>query len=31
MGAYGSVLGDDGVRDVAAWVWQQALADWPKP
>jgi cytochrome c6 len=30
MGAYGSVLGDDGVRDVAAWVWQQALADWPK-
>jgi cytochrome c6 len=31
MSAYGSVLGDDGVGDVAAWVWQQALADWPTP
>jgi cytochrome c6 len=31
MSGYGSVLGDDGSRDVAAWVWQQALADWPKP
>jgi cytochrome c6 len=30
MSGYGSVLGDDGIRDVAAWVWQQALADWPR-
>jgi cytochrome c6 len=30
MSGYGSVLGDDGVGDVAAWVWQQALAGWDR-
>jgi len=30
MSGYGSVLGDEGTAEVAAWVWQQALAGWPK-
>ena len=30
MSGYGAVLGEEGIQDVAAWVWQQALADWPK-
>ncbi len=30
MSGYGAVLGDQGSQDVAAWVWQQALAGWPR-
>ena len=30
MSGYGAVLGDQGSQEVAAWVWQQALAGWPK-
>jgi cytochrome c6 len=30
MSGYGSVLGEQGTQEVAAWVWQQALADWPR-
>jgi cytochrome c6 len=30
MGGYEAVLGPDGARIVGDWVWQQALADWPK-
>ncbi|MEB3260643.1 MAG: c-type cytochrome [Cyanobacteriota bacterium] len=30
MGGYGTVLGEDGAQAVGAWVWSQALADWPK-
>ena len=30
MSGYGGVLGEDGVAAVAAWVWQQAQADWPR-
>ena len=30
MSGYGSVLGEQGSREVAAFVWQQALAGWPK-
>ena len=30
MSGYGAVLGEQGTAEVAAWVWQQALADWPK-
>lgn len=30
MGGYGEVLGPGGAEAVGAWVWQQALADWPK-
>lgn len=30
MGGYGEVLGPGGSEAVGAWVWQQALADWPK-
>ncbi len=30
MGGYESVLGEDGAAAVGAWVWEQALADWPK-
>ena len=30
MSGYGSVLGEDGSREVADFVWQQALAGWPK-
>lgn len=30
MSGYAGVLGEDGVEAVAAWVWQQARADWPR-
>lgn len=30
MGGYGSVLGEEGPEAVAAYVWQQALAGWPR-
>ena len=30
MSGYGTVLGEQGTAEVAAWVWQQALAGWPK-
>ena len=30
MGGYGAVLGESGVEQVAAYVWQQAQAGWPK-
>ncbi|MFM7169773.1 MAG: c-type cytochrome [Cyanobium sp.] len=30
MGGYGEVLGPGGAEAVGDWVWQQALADWPK-
>jgi cytochrome c6 len=30
MSGYGAVLGEEGTAEVAAWVWQQALAGWPK-
>ena len=30
MSGYRAVLGEQGSQEVAAWVWQQALADWPK-
>ncbi len=30
MGGYGEVLGAGGAEAVGAWVWEQALADWPK-
>ena len=30
MGGYGAVLGPGGAEAVGAWVWEQALADWPK-
>jgi cytochrome c6 len=30
MSGYGEVLGEQGVRAVAAWVWQQAEAGWPR-
>ncbi|MFQ6538102.1 MULTISPECIES: c-type cytochrome [Aphanothece] len=30
MGGYESVLGEEGVGAVAAWVWQQAQAGWPR-
>ena len=30
MSGYGTVLGEQGTVEVAAWVWQQALAGWPK-
>lgn len=30
MGGYGAVLGEEGVEAVAAWVWQQAQAGWPR-
>lgn len=30
MSGYGEVLGDDGAEAVAAWVWQQAQAGWPR-
>lgn len=31
MSGYGAVLGEQGSSEVAAWVWQQALAGWPRP
>ncbi|MEA5442459.1 c-type cytochrome [Cyanobium gracile] len=30
MGGYGEALGDGGAEAVAAWVWQQAQAGWPR-
>lgn len=30
MSGYGAVLGEEGTREVAAWVWQQAQAGWPR-
>ena len=30
MGGYGEALGGGGAEAVAAWVWQQALAGWPR-
>lgn len=30
MSGYGEVLGEDGPEAVAAWVWQQAQAGWPR-
>lgn len=30
MGGYGSILGPGGAEAVGDWVWQQALAEWPK-
>ena len=30
MSGYAAVLGEEGSQEVAAWVWQQALAGWPK-
>jgi cytochrome c6 len=30
MGGYAEVLGPGGPEAVGAWVWQQALAEWPK-
>lgn len=30
MGGYGEELGEGGPEAVAAWVWQQAQAGWPK-
>lgn len=30
MGGYGEALGEGGPEAVGAWVWSQALADWPK-
>ena len=30
MSGYGEVLGEDGTEAVAAWVWQQAQAGWPR-
>lgn len=30
MSGYGEQLGEAGVEAVAAWVWQQAQADWPR-
>jgi cytochrome c6 len=30
MSGYAAVLGEQGSQEVAAWVWQQALANWPR-
>ena len=30
MAGYGAVLGETGAEAVAAYVWQQALLDWPR-
>ena len=30
MSGYGAVLGEQGTSELAAWVWQQAQAGWPK-
>jgi len=30
MSGYAAVLGEQGSKEVAAWVWQQALANWPR-
>jgi len=29
-GGYAAALGEGGADAVAAWVWQQALEDWPR-
>ncbi|MFM7675954.1 MAG: c-type cytochrome [Synechococcus sp.] len=31
MGSYAEALGDEGIEPVAAYVWQQAEANWPRP
>lgn len=31
MSGYGAVLGEEGSRRVAGWVWLQARAGWPRP
>ncbi|MEB3264575.1 MAG: c-type cytochrome [Synechococcus sp.] len=31
MGSYANALGDEGIDPVAAYVWQQAEANWPRP
>ncbi len=31
MGGYAAVLGAGGPEAVGNWVWQQALAEWPRP
>lgn len=31
MSGYGSVLGEEGARQVGAWVWLQARRGWPRP
>ncbi len=31
MGGYAEQLGEGGAEAVAAWVWQQAQAGWPRP
>lgn len=30
MSGYGTVLGEEGARQVGDWVWLQALSDWPR-
>ena len=30
MSGYRDALGDDGIAEVAAWVWAQAQAGWPR-
>jgi cytochrome c6 len=30
MDGYGAVLGEDGAEPLGAWVWEQALANWPR-
>ena len=30
MSGYADVLGEDGLQQVAEWVWQQSQAGWPK-
>ena len=30
MDGYAAALGEGGAASVGAWVWQQALADWPR-
>jgi cytochrome c6 len=30
MDGYGAVLGEGGAEPLGVWVWEQALADWPR-
>ena len=30
MSGYAEALGEDGIQQVAEWVWQQSQAGWPK-
>jgi len=30
MSGYGAQLGEEGIAEVAAWVWEQAQLGWPK-